>query len=93
MGAGGLKQNADSAGEVGRGVSPKSWEIFELEFLIGKFFTFLSAHNLVDNRIANDAKYQPSGAGGTRSPPATPHRLQHLTARLIQNGRQGLEKD
>ena len=36
-------------------------------------------------------KYQPSGAGGTRSPPATPHRPQHLTARLIQNGRQGLE--
>ena len=22
-------------------------------------------------------KYQPSGAGGTRSPPATPHRLQN----------------
>ena len=36
-------------------------------------------------------EYQPSSAGGTRSPPATPHRLQHLTARLIQNGRQGLE--
>ena len=36
-------------------------------------------------------KYQPSGAGGTRSPPATPHRLQRLTARLIQNGRRGLE--
>ena len=34
-------------------------------------------------------KYQPSGAGGTRSPPATTHRLQHLTTRLIQNGRQG----
>ena len=25
-------------------------------------------------------KYQPSGAGGTRSPPATPHRLQCRTA-------------
>ena len=25
----------------------------------------------------------------TRSPPATPHRLQHLTARFIQNGRRG----
>ena len=36
--------------------------------------------------------YQSSGAGGTHSPPATPHRLQHLTARLIQNGQQGLEK-
>ena len=34
-------------------------------------------------------KYQPSGAGGTHSPPAMPHRLQHLTARIIQNGRQG----
>ena len=31
-------------------------------------------------------EYQPSGAGGTRSPPATPHHLQHLSARLIQNG-------
>ena len=37
-------------------------------------------------------KYQPSGEGGTRSPPAMPHRLQHLIARLIQNGRQGLER-
>ena len=38
-------------------------------------------------------KYQPSGgAGGTRSPPATPHRLQPLTAHLIQNGRRGLER-
>jgi len=36
-------------------------------------------------------EYQPSAARGTRSPPATPHRLQHLTARLIQNGQQGLE--
>ena len=27
-------------------------------------------------------EYQPSGAGGTRSPPATPYRLQHLTACL-----------
>ena len=40
----------------------------------------------------NAYKYQPSGPGGTRSPPATPHRLQHLTARLFQNGRQGLER-
>ena len=39
----------------------------------------------------NNGKYQPSGAGGTRSPPATPHRLQHLTAHFIQNGRRGLE--
>ena len=37
-------------------------------------------------------KYQPSGAGGTRSPPATPHRLQHVTARSIQNGGQSLER-
>ena len=36
-------------------------------------------------------EYQPSGAGGTHSPPATPHRLQHLTARLIQHGRRGVE--
>ena len=32
-------------------------------------------------------KYQPSGAGGTRSPSATPHRLQRRTACKIQNGR------
>ena len=36
-------------------------------------------------------KYQPSGTGGNRSPPATPHNLKHLTACLIQNDRQGLE--
>ena len=36
-------------------------------------------------------KYQPSGAEGTRSPPARPHRLQHLTARLIQHSRRGME--
>merc|ERR1719320_2146192 len=35
---------------------------------------------------------KPSSTGGTRSPPATPHRLQHLTARFIQNGRRGLER-
>ena len=28
----------------------------------------------------NFSEYQPSGAGGTRSPPATPHRLQRRTA-------------
>ena len=30
-------------------------------------------------------KYQPSNAKGTRSTPATPHHLQHLTAFVIQN--------
>ena len=48
-------------------------------------------------------KYQPSGEGGTRSPPATPHRLQRhptcnttppakskMAARGPQNGRRGL---
>ena len=39
----------------------------------------------------NILEYQPSGTRGTRSPPATPERLQHLTARLIQNGLRGLE--
>ena len=28
----------------------------------------------------NSKKYQPSGEGGTRSPPATPHHLQCRTA-------------
>ena len=53
-------------------------------------------------KMENNDKYQPSGAGGTRSPPATPHRLQCrtacnaappaiFTARFIQNGPQGPE--
>ena len=37
-------------------------------------------------------EYQPSGAEGTRLPPASPHCLQHLTANSIQNGRLGLER-
>ena len=37
-------------------------------------------------------KYQPSGAGGTRSPPATPHRLQRRTAYKINNGHEGAPK-
>ena len=45
-----------------------------------------------DLKNEENPKYQPSGAGGTRSAPATPHRVQHLTARLIQNDRQGMEK-
>ena len=36
-------------------------------------------------------KYQPSGAGGTRSSPATLHSLKHFTAGVIRNGRGGLE--
>ena len=42
----------------------------------------------VDNKekkIIKIKEYQPSGAWGTRSPPATLHRLQHLTACFIQN--------
>ena len=42
--------------------------------------------NTMTMKIVFNIKYQPSGAGGTRSPPATPDRLQHLTACLIQNG-------
>ena len=34
-------------------------------------------------------EYQPSTTGGTCSPPATLHRLKHLTARFNQNGQQG----
>ena len=45
-----------------------------------------------DKWILRDKQYQPSGTGGTRSPSVTPHRLQQLIARLIQNGRQGLER-
>ena len=38
------------------------------------------APNDVSSKLnKNVVEYQPSGAGGTRSPPATPQRLQHLT--------------
>ena len=37
-------------------------------------------------------QYQPSRTGGTRSPPATPHRLQCRTACKIQNGCLGAPK-
>ena len=33
-----------------------------------------------NKKKGNETKYQPSGAGGTRSPPATPYRLQRRTA-------------
>ena len=62
-------------------------------------------HNQIQNPIVlstsvqKQFEYQPSGAGGTRSPPATPHRLQRRTACNAappasgpQNGRQGLER-
>ena len=42
--------------------------------------------------ICQAEKYQHSGARGTRSPPATPYHLQHLTTLWIQNGRQDLDK-
>ena len=35
---------------------------------------------IAHNGLRSSIKYQPSGAGGTRSPPATPHRLQRPTA-------------
>ena len=71
-----------------------------------KFFLVSSHYSLVPSPVPSSCqlhkanrtkrniwrKYQPSGAGGTRSPPATPHCLQHLTARLIQNGRRVLER-
>ena len=31
----------------------------------------------IDTEVKIVCKYQPSGAGGTRSPPATPHHLQN----------------
>ena len=37
-------------------------------------------------------KYQPSGARGTRSPPARPYRLQRHTSCKIKNGRQWAPK-
>ena len=49
------------------GADPQGEQFFKLYF----FQMFLNIPFL---------KYQPSGAGGTRSPPATPHRLQRRTA-------------
>ena len=46
--------------------------------------------SLIEMSDEDVVEYQPSGTGGTRSLPATPHRLQHLTARLIQNGRRSV---
>ena len=43
--------------------------------------------NKDDLKNENNLKYQPSGPGGTRSPPEMLHHLQHRTACLIQNGR------
>ena len=48
--------------------------------------------NALEGSVKHGKKYQHSGARGTRSLPAMPHPLQHLTTRLIQNGRWGLEK-
>ena len=42
-------------------------------------------------RANSFVKYQPSSIGGTRSLPAMPHCLQHLTPCLIKDGRQGLD--
>ena len=63
--------------------------------LAGQYWCWLGS-SLNNNNIG---KYQPSGAGGTRSPPATPHRLQRRTAYNTappasgpQNGRRGLER-
>ena len=54
---------------------------------------YLNTVSYFDVRKCRDSnkKYQPSGAGGTRSRPATPHHLQHLIAHLIQNGWWGQE--
>ena len=41
-----------------------------------KFTGYWSTHLLIPS-FDNLMKYQPSGAGGTRSPPATPHSLQN----------------
>ena len=59
-----------------------------LPIVFGRHFVF---QNYPWEILGQGHKCQPSGAGGTRSPPATPHRLHHLTASLIQNVRQGLE--
>ena len=40
---------------------------------------------------AHRRNYQPSSAGGTNSPPATPAKIK-MVARAPQNGRQGLER-
>ena len=39
----------------------------------------------IQKRKQEQWKYQPSGTGGTRSPPATPHHLQHLTSCFSEN--------
>ena len=59
-----------------------------IQVLRHKLFPEQEKHDFTQTR--KHEKYQSSGAGGTRSPPAMPHRLQHLPAHFIQNGRWGL---
>ena len=47
--------------------------------------------NLEDQKVQKLPKYQPSGAGGTRSPPAIPA-ISRMAARGLQSGQRGLER-
>ena len=57
-----------------------------------EFYTKNQEHYTWDQEVSktneDNLKYQPSGTGDTRSPPATPHRLQNTkkAARGPQNG-------
>ena len=67
-------------------------KITSLQIRVGKYEEISPTKQKISREKQYGYLYQPNGAGGTRSPPATLHRLQHLTARLIQNGRRGLER-
>ena len=50
---------------------------FMVEKFVGQFFGRKIFLKECPSNVVTEEKYQPSGAGGTRSPPATAHRLQN----------------
>ena len=66
---------------------PKKWFLLDvLPLNLVPFLIRFVVRLKLKLNILDKLKYQPSGAGGTRLPPAMPHRLQ------IQNGRQWAQK-
>ena len=66
----------------------------EREILLANFqLVFKSMSSSITRPCEKNTEYQPCGGGGTRSPPATPHRLQNPNGHQgPQNGRRGLER-
>ena len=78
------------AGGIWKGVYPYVFGHSE-QLLLNKFFDPRSPSM---RKVDNGQKYQPSGAGDTRSQPATSHwqKKSQMAARGPKNGRQGMER-